>query len=100
MSELSIDQALQLVLQHREAGRQAEADNIYQQILAQIRGQDGALHWLGLLACQAAHYDLAIDLVSRSIAVEPFVATYHSNLGECYRRAGRHEEAIAALRRA
>jgi predicted O-linked N-acetylglucosamine transferase (SPINDLY family) len=100
MAELSIDQALQLVFQHRAAGRRAEADGIYQQILSQIRGQDGVLHWLGLLACQAGHLDLAIDLVSRSIAVEPFVATYHSNLGECYRRAGQRERAIAALRRA
>jgi predicted O-linked N-acetylglucosamine transferase (SPINDLY family) len=100
MAELSIDQALQLVLQHRTAGRRAEADGIYQQILAQIRGQDGVLHWLGLLACQAGHLDLAIDLINRSIAVEPFVATYHSNLGECYRRAGQRERAIAALGRA
>jgi predicted O-linked N-acetylglucosamine transferase (SPINDLY family) len=100
MAELSIDQALQLVLRHREAGRLAEAEGIYRQILSQIPGQDGVLHWLGLLACQAGHIEIAIDLVTRAIAVEPFVATYHSNLGECYRRAGQRERAIASLRRA
>jgi predicted O-linked N-acetylglucosamine transferase (SPINDLY family) len=100
MAELSIDQALNLVLQHRAAGRTAEAEGIYRQILAQIRGQDGVLHWLGLLACEAGHLEIAIDLVSRAVAVEPCVATYHSNLGECYRRAGQAERAIASFRRA
>ncbi len=100
MSQLSIDQALRLALRYREAGRRAEADGIYGQILAQISGRAEALHWLGLLACEAGHLDLAIDLIGRSIAVEPLVGAYHSNLGECYRRAGQSEPAIACLRRA
>ena len=100
MSQLTIDQALRMVLRHREAGRPADADGIYRQIVAQISGQAESLHWLGLLACEEGHVDLAIDLIGRAIAVDPAVGGYHSNLGECYRRAGQSDRAIASLRRA
>ena len=94
MSQLTLDQALRMVLRHREAGRSDDADGIYRQIVAQISGEAEALHWLGLLACEEGHIDLAIDLIGRAIAVDPSVAAYHSNLGECYRRAGQSERAI------
>ena len=100
MSQLTIDQALKMALRHREAGRLAEADGVYRQILAQISDRAEALHWLGLLACEAGHLDLAIDLIGRAIAVDPANGAYQSNLGECYRRAGQSEQAINCLRRA
>jgi predicted O-linked N-acetylglucosamine transferase (SPINDLY family) len=100
MSQLTIDQALRMVLRHREAGRPTEADGIYRQIVAQLSGQAETLHWLGLRACEDGHLDLAIDLIGRAIAVDPSVGGYHSNLGECYRRAGESDQAIQSLRRA
>jgi predicted O-linked N-acetylglucosamine transferase (SPINDLY family) len=100
MSQLTIDQALRMVLRHREAGRLAEADGIYRQILAQLSGQAEPVHWLGILACEAGHLDLAIDLMGRAVAVDPSAAAFHCNLGECYRRAGNWEQAVACLRRA
>lgn len=85
---------------HHHAGRLAEAEAIYRQVLAQTPDQPDALHLLGAIAGQTGRLDEAIDLISRAIAVHPTQAVYHSNLSEMYRRAGRPDEAISAARQA
>ena len=98
MTQVTIEQAMQIAIGHHQAGRLAEAEAIYRQILAQSPDHADALHLLGVLACQTGHTDAAIDLIGRAIAINPAVAEYHSNLGESYRRAGQWEAAIASSR--
>jgi len=100
MTPITIDQAIQLALGHHRAGRLAEAEAIYRQVLARVPDHGNALQLLGVLAGQAGHIDVAIDLLGRVIALEPTVAEHHSNLGEFYRRAGQWDRAIASFRRA
>jgi predicted O-linked N-acetylglucosamine transferase (SPINDLY family) len=100
MTEITIDQALQTALEHHGAGRLAEAEAIYRQILARFPNHADALNLLGVLACQTDHPEAAIELIGRAIAINPAVADYQSNLGEAYRRSGRWDEAIVHLRRA
>jgi predicted O-linked N-acetylglucosamine transferase (SPINDLY family) len=97
---MTIEQALQTALGHHQAGRLAEAETLYRQVLARAPDHADALHLLGVLACQAGHWDAAIDLIGRAVARQPMVAAYHSNLGETYRKAGRLDEAAAAFHRA
>jgi predicted O-linked N-acetylglucosamine transferase (SPINDLY family) len=100
MPELTLDQALELVIRHREAGRRAEAEALIGQMVAQTADPAAVLHWLGLRACEWGRHDVAIDLIGRAVQRAPAVAAYQSNLGEAYRRAGQPEQAIDCLRRA
>jgi predicted O-linked N-acetylglucosamine transferase (SPINDLY family) len=97
---MTIEQALQTALGHHHAGRLAEAERLYREVLARAPDHTDALHLLGVLACQAGQWDAAIDLIGQAVARQPMVAAYHSNLGETYRKAGRLDEAAAAFRRA
>ena len=53
--------------------------------------------WVSL-AFQTGHYDAAIELIGRAVAITPSVAAYHCNLGESYRRAGQPERALESFR--
>ena len=97
---VSIQQAFQIALQHHQAGRLAEAEAIYRQILTAAPQHADALHMLGVIAGQTGRSELAVDLIRQAIAFAPGVADFHSNLGEAYRASGKLDEAIAAYRRA
>jgi predicted O-linked N-acetylglucosamine transferase (SPINDLY family) len=100
MSEITAEHAMRIALAHHQGGRLVEAERLYRQVLAQFPDRPDALHYLGVLACQTGHATAAIDLIGRAIAVDPTVAEYHNNLGECYRRTGRWEAAIGCFQRA
>jgi predicted O-linked N-acetylglucosamine transferase (SPINDLY family) len=100
MTPIMIEQAMQIAIGHHQAGRLDEAVRLYRQVLTQHPDHAGALHLLGVLACQAGRLDASIDLIGRAIAVDPSVAEYHSDRGESYRRSGRPDEAIAGYQRA
>jgi predicted O-linked N-acetylglucosamine transferase (SPINDLY family) len=100
MAQVTIDQALEIAVEHHQAGRLAEAEAIYRQVLAHDPGQAHALHLLGVLACQTGHHQAAIELIRHAIAVAPAVAEFHSNLGESYRLSGQSDAAVASLHRA
>ncbi|MEP6673290.1 MAG: tetratricopeptide repeat protein [Chthoniobacter sp.] len=96
----AVPEALDLALRHHQAGRLAEAEALYRQILAVQPNHADALHLLGVLAQQAGRPDLAAMLIQKSLALFPGNAAAHSNLGEAFRTAGRLEEAAAAYHRA
>jgi predicted O-linked N-acetylglucosamine transferase (SPINDLY family) len=97
---MTTDQAMHTALKHHRAGRLADAEAIYRQVLAQRPDHAEALHLLGVLAGQVGRTDAAIDLIRRAIVVNPGSAEYHNNLGETYRRTGQSDRAIACFRRA
>jgi predicted O-linked N-acetylglucosamine transferase (SPINDLY family) len=85
--------------EHR-AGRRGDAEALYRAVLAERPDHDGALHLLGVLACDFGHFDAAVALMNRAITLNPGAAEYHGNLGEVHRRAGRRAEAGACFARA
>jgi protein O-GlcNAc transferase len=95
MPQVSIDQAFQLAAENHRAGRLADAEAIYRQILLQNPSHADALHLLGVLASQTGRSGDAIDLISRAIELNPDAAAYHCNLCEICRRAGQLDRAIA-----
>jgi tetratricopeptide (TPR) repeat protein len=87
-------------LQHHQAGRLAEAERIYRQILAaDARNPDG-LHLLGMIVHADGRNDAAVEMISEAIAINQSVPHYHSNLGTILQAQGKLEEALACFERA
>jgi protein O-GlcNAc transferase len=97
---VTIPQAFDLALNRHHAGRLADAEALYSQILAVQPGHAGALHHLGVIALQAGRHELAIERIRKAILLDPNNPTAHSNLGLACSRIGRLDEAIATFHRA
>jgi protein O-GlcNAc transferase len=89
-----------LALQHHQAGRLADAEALYRQILALQPDHAGALHFLGVIAHQIGRHDLAVKWICQAIALQPQNPSAHCNLGEAYRALGSLGEAMTEYRRA
>jgi predicted O-linked N-acetylglucosamine transferase (SPINDLY family) len=100
MTPITIAQTMELAIGHHQAGRLAEAEALYRQVLAQVADHPGALHFLGLLAAQTGHPAAAIELIDRAIARKPDYAEAYSSLGFILAGQRRHDEAVATLRQA
>ena len=92
MAEFTIQQALDLALQHHGAGRLREAEQLYRQILSRQPNHARAMHLLGLIANQAGQRDVALDLIRRSIALDPNLVEAHVNLGVILKNMGRLDD--------
>jgi len=95
---MTIDEAVQIAYQQHQAGRLAEAERIYRQVLAQQPGHGGALCLLGALASQTGHWDAALDLIRRAVQINPDRAEAHYQMGIALQGMGRLDDAIAAYR--
>ncbi|MEA2707913.1 MAG: protein O-GlcNAc transferase [Phycisphaerales bacterium] len=96
----AIEQALSVAVEHHRAGRLAQAETIYRQVLAADPNQADALHLLGMIAQQAGQHQHAEQLLARAIRVQPNSPEFHFTLAQVFRTAGRADESIAAYRRA
>ena len=97
---VNIPQALQIAVQRHQAGRLADAEALYRQILAAQPTHADALHLFGLIAHQTGRHDLAVERIRQSIVFNPNHPAAHCNLGEACRALGRLDEAMTAYRRA
>ena len=100
MSFLTPHQAFDVALGHHRAGRLAEAEAIYRQLLVQQPAHREVLHLLGLLALQGGRSEDAAGLIRQAIAANPAEPSYHGNLGVALTALDRCEEAIACLHHA
>jgi protein O-GlcNAc transferase len=98
--EAAVADLLGTGLKHHQAGRLADAEACYRQVLAAQPEHADALHLLGVMAHQAGRHELAIDLIGRAIKQNGTNAIYFSNLGCALRDLGRSEEAVSAFEQA
>ena len=96
----TIPEALAIAIQHHQAGRLAEAEQIYRQILAVEPNQADAWHLLGVIAHQVGQHSVAVEYMERTIELKGSEAAFHNNLGGVYRALHRLPEAVACYRRA
>lgn len=92
--------AMQIALEHHRAGRLAEAESIYRQVLDLDPRNAEAWHLLGVIAHQAGKQETAIELIGKALAIRPDLAEAHSNLGLALMAGGRPDDAAASHRRA
>ena len=99
-SMMNVEQALNQAVQHHQAGRLAEAETIYQQILIREPSNSEVLNLLGVVLSQQGQYQAALGLIIRAIEINPQASNYHNNLGQVLLNLRWLDEAIRAYRKA
>lgn len=87
---------LQQAVAHHQAGRLAQAQDLYRAVLATAPRQFDALHLLGVIHRQQGDPVRAVALIGEAIAINPAQATAHCNLGAALQDLGRSADALAA----
>jgi protein O-GlcNAc transferase len=93
MSQLTVDQAIQLALQHQQANQLAEAESIFRQVLEAYPEQADAHHLLGAVYLQARQVNLAEKHVRRAISLRA-EQSFFLTLGLILNEAKRYEDAL------
>lgn len=93
------EQLARAVSDHR-AGRLAEAEASYRQVLLKTPDNADSWNFLGLLLFQRRQLQPALDAMTQALSLAPERADFHANLGNMLLDIGRPEEAACALERA
>jgi predicted TPR repeat methyltransferase len=97
---VTIPQALETALQAHRAGRLAEADALYRQILSAEPFHADALHFLGVIAGQTGKHVEAVEWFRQAIVRQPGNPEAHKNFSIALKAVGQVDEAISACRQA
>ena len=98
--ELTVDEALEIGIHLQQRDYLAQAEAVYNQILAVDPGNARALHFAGVLAHQLGRSADGIALIEKSLVLVPDRADWHNNLAIVLQESGRLHEAIYAYHRA
>lgn len=85
---------------HHTAGRTAEAEGLYQQVLIAQPNHAGALNRLGVLLLQTGRADAAVVRLRRASEIDPSSAMVLSNLGAALRQTSDFDGALNVLQQA
>jgi tetratricopeptide (TPR) repeat protein len=91
---------LERALALHQRGQIAPAQRIYEQILKLQAAHVDALHLLGVIAAQTGHPQRAVELIGKSIALDPTNAVAHFNIASSLQELKRWEAALASYDRA
>ncbi len=84
---------------HR-AGRYAEAERIYADLLRQNPAAADLLHMQGMIAHQTGRHAVAVELIGRALAIRGDIIAAYLDLAAALASLQRHAEAVASLDRA
>lgn len=79
------------------AGRYAEAEPLFTEVLRRNAADFDALHLQGVIAHRAGRHARAVELIGRAIALRSGFAVAHVSLGLALRDMGRINEALASF---
>lgn len=91
---------LQTGLAHQQAGRLAEAEQVYRQILQQQPNYADALNLLGALLYQQGRFDEAVAFFQRVLTLQPDNPNAFNSVGVALKGQGQVEAAIDYYRQA
>ena len=84
---------------HR-AGKLADAERFYKQVLAAEPNHPDAWRLLGVIATQVGKFDVAVQLISRSAQIQPNIPEVWADLGAALLGLGKSDEAKTAYEKA
>jgi len=87
-------------VEHHVAGRFAEAEGLYRELLREQRGGAKVLHMLGMAEFQQGRGAAGLASVEAAIALAPGIAKYHGHRGLILASLGNSDAAIEAYRAA
>lgn len=99
-SDSSLQKRFNEAVQLHMAGRLAEAEALYGDVLTSDDRHSESLHMLGVMAHQKGEHAKAADLISAAIAINDAVAAYHFHLGLAAQGLGALERARTSYERA
>ncbi len=85
---------------HHQAGRLAEAETMYTDLLEDMPGNADLLHLLGLVIHQDGRHEEAMPYIEKAVEASPGKPDILCNLGVVLRAQGQQEEALAHFARA
>jgi Flp pilus assembly protein TadD len=97
---LSVSETLAEALERHRAGRLAEAQAMYNEILRRDPDNADALHMLGVAAAQGGQPEVALRHIARAISLNPVPPFYHNNLGNVLHELDRFSEALLCYQEA
>lgn len=87
-------------LYHHRAGRFAEAELLYRQVLHDWPNEVDGLHLMGVLFAQTAQHETAASLIAHAIALRPDRSDFHATLGNVLYLQGKLREGGDSYKRA
>ncbi|UBF23639.1 tetratricopeptide repeat protein [Kovacikia minuta CCNUW1] len=98
LTQFNIPEALTIATAHHQAGRLAQAEQIYRQVLQHNPQQVEALNLLGVIACQHGKLEEGISLYRQALALQPAYTGARENLCLALWKQGKSliEEATSA----
>jgi protein O-GlcNAc transferase len=100
MPQVSVKEAFEAGLQYHRAGRLAEAEHIYRQILQHEPNDPDCHYLLGSIAHDRRLYVEAVASIRRAVELNAAVPEYHLRLARALGALGERAAAIAAYRAA
>ena len=97
---LTLQQALDLAVEHHRGGDVPRAESIYNQILKADPNQPQALHLLGVIAFQGGNNEKAVELIEKALSIHPEFAEAYCNLGIAQNKLGKFDKALICYKRA
>jgi protein O-GlcNAc transferase len=96
----TIPEALALAESHLQAGRLAEAESLFQEVLTSQPHHADCLHGLGLIAFRRAEWARTIDLLELALLYKTDDAQAHAQLAAALQNNNQAEEALKHFERA
>ena len=77
----TVEDVLELAVQHHNAGRLEAAMDIYKRIQQAVPDHPVVLHFMGVVSHQMGDGEAAIDLIRQALSLAPDYVEAHNNLG-------------------
>ncbi len=91
---MEISEKIKLAKQQLKSGQLKLAEESSNQILRTDADQPEALHILGIIYHKTGKSDIAVDLITKAIAINSHILEYHYNLGVIFSTLGKTDDAI------
>jgi hypothetical protein len=92
--------AFKLALEHHQAGRLAQAEQLYRQVLVLEPAHHKACNNLGIILASQGNFDRAVAAYLQALRLKPDYVEALGNLGVALHGIGKCEEAVAVYRQA